>query len=69
MSYLRYLCQFVHSGVQRISCCVFVLYIVVLCLVCPLLLASLDFPFLISLSVFSNVFSLILINLLVPKDF
>ena len=26
MSYSRYLCLFVHSGVQHILCCVFVLF-------------------------------------------
>ena len=31
MSYLRYLCLFAHSGVQHILCCVFVLFVFVLC--------------------------------------
>jgi hypothetical protein len=31
MSYLRYLCLFVHSDVQRIWCCVFVLFFFVCC--------------------------------------
>jgi len=43
MSYLRYLCLFAHSGVQHILCCVFVLFVFVLCPV------SLDCPFLMSL--------------------
>jgi len=34
MSYLRYLCLFAHSGVQHISCCVFVLFFLVLCTPC-----------------------------------
>jgi hypothetical protein len=33
MSYLRYLCLLTHSGVQHILCCVFVLFVFVLCLV------------------------------------
>jgi hypothetical protein len=35
--YLRYLCLFVHSGVQHILCCVFVLFVFVLCLLLPML--------------------------------
>ena len=50
MSYLRYLCLFSHSGVQHILCCVF------LRLVYPMLPVSLDCPFLIAISVFSNVY-------------
>jgi len=35
MSYLRYLCLFVQSGVQRILCCVFALFFIfVLCTLC-----------------------------------
>ena len=34
MSYLRYLCLFTHSGVQHILCCVFVLFVFVLCTLC-----------------------------------
>ena len=34
MSYLRNLCLFAHSGVQHISCCVFVLFFLVLCTPC-----------------------------------
>jgi hypothetical protein len=50
MSYLRYLCLFAHSNVQHILCCVF------LRLVYPMLPVSLDCPFLIFPSVFSNVY-------------
>ena len=52
MSYLRYLCLFVHSAVERILCGVFVLFFFVL--YTPV---SLDCPFLIVPSVFSNVYS------------
>jgi hypothetical protein len=34
MSYLRYLCLFTHSGVQRILCCVFALFFFVLYNLC-----------------------------------
>ena len=34
MSYLRYFCLFVDSGVQHILCCVFVLFFFVLCTLC-----------------------------------
>jgi hypothetical protein len=34
MSYLRYLCLFVYSGLQPISCWVFVLFFFVLCTLC-----------------------------------
>jgi hypothetical protein len=34
MSYLRYLCLFAHSGVQRILCCVFALFFFVLYNLC-----------------------------------
>ena len=52
MSSLRYLCLFANSGVQQILCfcCVF------LRLVWPMLSVSLDCPFLIAPSVFSNVY-------------
>jgi len=56
MSYLYYLCLFAHSGVQHISCCVFVLFVFVLCIVYPILSVSLDCSFFIALSVFSNVY-------------
>ena len=72
ISYLRYLCLFVYSGVKHILCCVFD-FPFVLCTLCyqflwivhflfPLRLVysmlpvSLDSPFLISPSVFSNVY-------------
>ena len=45
MSYFRYLCLFVYSGVQHMSCLVY-----------PMLPVSLDCPFLIDPSVFSNVY-------------
>ena len=50
MFYLRYLCLFAYSGVQHILCCVF------LRLVYPMLPVSLDSPFLIAPTVFSNVY-------------
>jgi hypothetical protein len=34
MFYLRYLYLFVHSGVQHILCCVFVLFVFVLSILC-----------------------------------
>jgi len=49
MSCLRYLCLFAYSGVQHILCCV------ILRIVYPMLPVSLDCPFLITTSVFSNV--------------
>ena len=53
MSYLRYLCLIVYSGVLHILCCVFCF--VCFCLVYPMLSVSLDCPFLISFSVSCNV--------------
>ena len=50
LSYLYYLCLFSHSAVQHILSCVF------LRLVYPLLPVSLDCPFLITPSVFYNVY-------------
>jgi hypothetical protein len=51
MSYLRYLCLFVHGGVQNILCCVF------LGLLYPMLPVSRSgLFFLIAPSVFSNVY-------------
>jgi len=55
MSYLRWL--FGHSGVQHILCCVFALFVFVLCLVYAMLPVSLYCPFFIAPSVFSNVCS------------
>ena len=54
MTYLRYLCLFTHSGVQRTLCCGLVFF--PLRLVNPMLLVSLDCPFFIAPSVFSNVY-------------
>jgi hypothetical protein len=54
MSYLRYLCLFAYSNAQHILCCVFCL--IYFCLVYPMLPVSLDFPFLIVASGFSNVY-------------
>ena len=78
MSYLRYLCLFEYGGVQHILCCVFALFVFVMCtqycqflwivlfllplrysltfIVYPMLPVSLDCPFLIAPSVFSNVY-------------
>jgi hypothetical protein len=53
---IHYLCLLAHSGVQHILCCVFVLFVFVLCLVYPMLPVSQDCPFLIAPSVFSNVY-------------
>ena len=50
MSYLRYLCLFVYSGVQHILCNVF------LRLGVPMLTVSLDCPFLIATLVFYNIY-------------
>ena len=58
---MRRLCLFEYSGVQHILCCVLVLFFCFfwfLRLVYPMLPASLDFPYLIATSVFSNVFFL-----------
>jgi hypothetical protein len=54
MSYLCYLCLFAYSVVQQTLCCVYVLCF--LRLVYPMLPVSLDFPFFIAPSVFSNVY-------------
>ena len=54
MSYLRYLCLFAHSGVQHMLCFSFV----ILRLVYYMLPVSLDFPFLMAPSVFSNGYQL-----------
>jgi hypothetical protein len=51
MSYLRYLHFFAYSGVQHILCCVF------LRLLYPMLPVSVDCSFLITLSVFSGLFT------------
>jgi len=51
---MSYLCLFTYSGVKDILCCVFVLFVLILCFVYPMLPVSLDFPFLIAPSVSSN---------------
>ena len=56
--YLRYLCLLRHSSVQHILCCVFVLFVIVLCLVYLVLPISLDGSFVIASSVFSNIYLL-----------
>ena len=61
MSYLRYLCLFSYSGVQHILCCFCFIY---LDLVYPMLPVSLDCPYLIAPSVFSNVNKYLLTKLL-----
>ena len=53
ISYLHYLSLLTYSGVQHISC-VFVVF--VLCHVCPLLPVSVDCPFLITPSIFINIY-------------
>jgi hypothetical protein len=55
-AYLRYVCLFAQSGVQHIMCCVFIMCVFVLCLVYSMLPSSLDCPFFITPSVFSNVY-------------
>ena len=55
MSYLCNLCALTYGGVQRILRCVFVLFVFVLSLVYTMLPVSLNCPFLIATSVFSNV--------------
>jgi len=52
MSYLWYFCLLGYSDVQHILCCVFVVH----GLVYRMLPVSLDFPFLIAPSVFSNIY-------------
>jgi hypothetical protein len=54
MSYLHYLCLFAYNGVQHILCYVFALLFFVL--LPSMLPVSLDCPFLIAPSVFSNVY-------------
>ena len=57
MSYLRYLCLFVYSGVQHILCSVFFGFVCLrLVFVFPMLPVSLDCLFLIAHSVFSSVY-------------
>ena len=54
MSYSRCLCLLAHSDVQQTLCCGF------LRIVCPMLPVSLDCPFWIVPSIFSNVYLVIL---------
>jgi hypothetical protein len=58
MSYLRYLCLLVYSGVHNILCSVFAFCVFFLCLACRMLPVSLNCPFWIAPSVFSNVYLL-----------
>ena len=51
MSYLRYLCLFTYSDVQHILSCVFVSFVFIFCLVCPIFPVSLNCSFLIAHSV------------------
>ena len=53
VSYLRYLCLFVHSGVQNIVLCFCFVFLRLVYLMLPV---SLDSPFLIAPTVFSNVY-------------
>jgi hypothetical protein len=53
VSNVRYLCVFTYSGVKHILCCVVILLVFILCLVNPMRV-SLDCPFVIVTSVFSN---------------
>ena len=55
MSNLLYSCLVAYCGVWHILWCLFVLLFFFLCLVYPILPVSLDCPFLIASSVFSNV--------------
>jgi hypothetical protein len=55
MSYLRYLCLFAYIVVPNTYCVEFFVCFV-FCLVHPMLPVSLDYPFLIAPSVFSNVY-------------
>ena len=57
MSYLRYLCLFGHSGVQHIVLCFCLVFLHFVYLMLPV---SLDCPFLIAPSVFSNIYLYIL---------
>jgi hypothetical protein len=56
ISYLRYLCLFMCSGVQHILCCVFALFVFVLCTICCQFLWIVLFWW--PLLVFSNVYLL-----------
>ena len=58
MFYVRYLCLFTYIDVQHIGLCLFVLFVFDLCIVYSILSVSLDVPFVIAPSVFSNVYLL-----------
>jgi hypothetical protein len=56
MSYSRYFCLFLYSGVKHILCCDFALFVFFLCVLYNAAMFS-GFPFLVvALSVFSNVY-------------
>jgi hypothetical protein len=55
MSYLPYLCLFAIVVANTYCVVFFVLFVFVLCCVYPMLPVSLDCPFLIAPSIFSNV--------------
>ena len=59
MSYLRYLCLFVHSGVQNIVLCFCFVFLRLVYLMLPV---SLDCSLLIAPSVFSNVYLMLVKN-------
>ena len=66
MSYLRYFCLFTYSGVQHILCCVFVLFVFVLCtLYCQFLWIV---HFWLPLSVFFNVYLFYYINIVFGNE-
>ena len=56
MSYLRYICLFVHSGVRHILCCVFFVFCFFFRLVYHMLSVSVECQFFITPSVFSKVY-------------
>ena len=56
MSYLRYICLFVHSGVRHILCCVFFVFCFFFRLVFHMLSVSVECQFFITPSVFSKVY-------------
>ena len=58
MSYLRWLCLFVYSNVQHILCCVFVLFVFVLCTICCQFLRIVNFwmlHFILNQTVIANI--------------
>jgi len=46
ISYLHYLCVLAYSDEKYTLCCAFVLFVFVLYIGCPMLPASLDYPYL-----------------------